>query len=99
MGSAICNFSSQFSFLVIPNLKKNIMGNLRNKIHRLIEQLNEDELEKTWEVVYTLRCDFQMKKAIQEVMDSQQPWDFLTHEQALQFATDMDRDKGFMAGR
>ena len=61
------------------------MDNLRKKIHKLIEQLSEDELEKTWETVYTLLCDFQVKKAIQEVKDSQQPWDFLTHDEALQF--------------
>ena len=60
------------------------MENLRNKIHRLIEQLSEDELENTWEAVYTLRCDFQMKKAIQEAKDFQQPWDFLDREEALQ---------------
>lgn len=62
-----------------------IMENLRKKIHRLIEQLSEDELEQTWETVHTLRCDFQMKKAIQEVKDSQQPWDFLTYEEAIQY--------------
>ncbi len=61
------------------------MENLRNKIHQLIEQLNEDELEKTWDTVYTLRCDFQMQKAIQEVKVSQKPWDFLTHDEALRY--------------
>ncbi|MBV6623266.1 MAG: hypothetical protein KI793_10080 [Rivularia sp. (in: Bacteria)] len=61
------------------------MENLRNKIHRLIEQLSEDELKKTWEIVYTLRCDFQMKKAIEENKDFQQPWDFLTYDEAMQY--------------
>ncbi|MEM9927009.1 MAG: hypothetical protein AAF915_25250 [Cyanobacteria bacterium P01_D01_bin.50] len=70
------------------------MENLRNKIHRLIEQLNEEELEKTWEMVYTLRCDFQMKKAIQEVKDSQQPWDILTYDEALQYLKVGDGEMG-----
>jgi hypothetical protein len=61
------------------------MENLRNKIHQLIEQLNQDELEKTWEAVYTLHCDFQMKKAVQQAQICQQPWDFLTHDEALRY--------------
>ncbi|MEO1375260.1 MAG: hypothetical protein AAFW70_13255 [Cyanobacteria bacterium J06635_10] len=69
------------------------MENLRNKIHRLIEQLNEEELEKTWETVYSLRCDFYMKKAIQEVKDSQQPWDILTYDEALQYLEMGDEER------
>ncbi|AFY54047.1 hypothetical protein Riv7116_1487 [Rivularia sp. PCC 7116] len=61
------------------------MENLRKKIHRLIDQLSEDELKKTWETVYTLRCDFQVQKAIEENKDSQQPWDFLTYDEAMQY--------------
>ncbi len=64
------------------------MENLRNKIHRLIEQLSENELKTTWETVYNLHCDFQMKKAIQEKKDSQQPWDFLTYDEAMQYLED-----------
>ncbi|MEL6163373.1 MAG: hypothetical protein AAFR37_06300 [Cyanobacteria bacterium J06628_3] len=61
------------------------MENLRNRIHRLIEQLSEDELEKTFQTVHTLRCDFQMIKAIEKVKDSQQPWDFLSDEEAMEY--------------
>ncbi len=61
------------------------MENLRNKIHRLIEQLNENELKTTWETVYSLHCDFEMKKAIQESKNSQQPWDFLTYDEAMRY--------------
>ncbi len=61
------------------------MENLRNKIHRLIEQLSENELKTTWETTYSLHCDFQMKKAILENKDSQQPWDFLTYDEAMRY--------------
>lgn len=78
-------FSSQFLFSPIPYPFLSPMENLRNKIHRLIEQLSEDELEKTFQTVHNLRCDFQMVKAIQEVKDFQQPWDFLNDEEAMKY--------------
>jgi len=78
-------FSSLFPLWLIPHPSTSLMENLRNKIHRLIEQLSEDELQKTWETVHTLRCDFQMIKAFQEVKDSQQPWDFLSYEEAIEY--------------
>lgn len=58
---------------------------LRNKIHRLIEQLSENELKTTWETVYSLHCDFEIKKAIHESKNSQQPWDFLTYDEAMRY--------------
>ncbi len=61
------------------------MENLRNKIHRLIEQLSENELKTTWEKVYSLHCDFEVKKAIEQNKDSHQPWDFLTYDQAIRY--------------
>ncbi len=78
-------FSSLFPLWLIPHPRTMSMENLRKKIHRLIEQLSEDELEKTWETVHTLSCDFQMIKAMQEVKDSQQPWDFLNDEEAMKY--------------
>lgn len=59
------------------------MNLMRMRIHRLIEQLDDKDLDKVWSVVHTLHCDFYMMKAIQSVKQSQQPWDTLTHEQAV----------------
>jgi hypothetical protein len=59
------------------------MNLLRIRIHHLIEQLTDDELEKVWSLLHDLHCDFYMMKAIQEVKRSQQPWDTLTHEEAV----------------
>ncbi len=60
------------------------MNLLRIRIHHLIEQLSDEDLESVWESVYALHCDFYMQRAIQEVKRSQQPWDTLTHEEAIQ---------------
>jgi hypothetical protein len=59
------------------------MNLLRIRIHHLIEQLTDEELESVWESVYALHCDFYVMKAIQEAKRSQQPWDTLTHEEAI----------------
>jgi hypothetical protein len=56
---------------------------LRQRIHNLIEQLADDDLEQVWKVIHDLHCDFYMMKAIQQVKHSQQPWDTLTHEQVV----------------
>jgi hypothetical protein len=53
------------------------------RIHHLIEQLADEDLQSTWNIVYTLYCDFYMLKAIEQVKRSQQPWDILTHEEAV----------------
>ncbi|ARV57315.1 hypothetical protein BZZ01_00570 [Nostocales cyanobacterium HT-58-2] len=60
------------------------MNLLRMRIHHLIEQLADDDLESTWSIVYALHCDFYMMKAIHEVKRRQQPWDTLTQEEAMQ---------------
>ncbi|KYC37568.1 hypothetical protein WA1_39555 [Scytonema hofmannii PCC 7110] len=59
------------------------MNLLRIRIHHLIEQLADEDLESFWSSVHAMHCDFYMFKAIQEVKRSQQPWDTLTHEEAL----------------
>jgi hypothetical protein len=59
------------------------MNLLRMRIHHLIEDLADEDLQGVWELFYTLHCDLYMMKAIQEVKRSQQPWDSLTHEEAL----------------
>ncbi len=59
------------------------MNLLRIRIHHLIEQLADEELESVWTVVEALYYDFYMLKAIEEVKRSQQPWDILTHDEAV----------------
>ncbi len=59
------------------------MNLLRIRIHHLIEQLASDDLQEIWSVIHGLYCDFYMLKAIEEVKRSQQPWDSLTHDEAL----------------
>ncbi|MFN6569938.1 hypothetical protein A6770_30760 [Nostoc minutum NIES-26] len=58
------------------------MNLLRIRIHHLIEQLTDEELESGWNALHSLHCDFYMLKAIQQVKQSQQPWDILTSEEA-----------------
>jgi len=59
------------------------MNLLRIKIHQLIEQLADEDLQSAWPVVYNLHCDSYMLKAIEQVKRSQQPWDILTQEEAI----------------
>ncbi|MBW4571334.1 MAG: hypothetical protein KME31_25970 [Tolypothrix carrinoi HA7290-LM1] len=59
------------------------MNLLRIRIHHLIEQLADDDLQETWSVMHALYCDYYMLKAIEEVKRSHQPWDTLTHDEAL----------------
>ncbi|WP_414542047.1 MULTISPECIES: hypothetical protein [Nostocaceae] len=59
------------------------MNLLRIRIHHLIEQLGDEELQSIWETTHALHCDYYMLNAIQQVKQSQQPWDILTHEEAM----------------
>ncbi|MGD1871848.1 MAG: hypothetical protein ACFB02_02230 [Mastigocoleus sp.] len=54
----------------------------RQKIHHLIDNLNDEEVEKIWNVIYALHCDFCTMKAIEQAQKTQQPWDILTYEEA-----------------
>ncbi|MBW4613185.1 MAG: hypothetical protein KME21_07855 [Desmonostoc vinosum HA7617-LM4] len=59
------------------------MNLLRIRMHHLVEQLVDEDLQSVWSVLHALHCDFYTLKAIQQVKRSQQPWDILTHEEAL----------------
>ncbi len=63
------------------------MNVLRSRFHELIENFTQEELERVWTVVYAMHCDIRVLKAVQEVKRSQQPWDTLTHEEAVRFLT------------
>ncbi|MBA3923918.1 MAG: hypothetical protein H0X31_20390 [Nostocaceae cyanobacterium] len=55
----------------------------RIRIHQVIELLDPDDLENLWVIVESYYYDMYMSRAIQEAKKSQQPWDTLTHEEAL----------------
>jgi len=55
----------------------------RIRIHQVIELVDPDDLENLWVMVESYYYDMYMTKAIQEAKKSQQPWDTLTHEEAL----------------
>jgi hypothetical protein len=59
------------------------MNLLRLRMHHLIEQLADEDLQSIWDVLEALYFDFYMLKAIQKVKRSQQPWDILTHDEAI----------------
>ncbi|BAZ53722.1 hypothetical protein NIES4103_64050 [Nostoc sp. NIES-4103] len=59
------------------------MNLLRIRIHHLIEQLADEELDSVWNALHALHCDFYMLKEIQKVKQLQQPWDILTHDEAM----------------
>ena len=59
------------------------MNLLRTRIHHLIEQLDDEDLQSAWDVIHKLHCDCYMLKAIEQVKRSQQPWDILTQEEAI----------------
>jgi hypothetical protein len=59
------------------------MNLLRIRMHHLIEQISDDNLNAVWELVYALHADCYMLKAIEEGKRSQQPWDVLNHDEAL----------------
>jgi hypothetical protein len=61
------------------------MEQLRILLHQLVEELEENELQEVWDVVYALHCDFTMLDAILQVKRHQQPWDTLTHEEAVRY--------------
>ncbi|TAE58380.1 MAG: hypothetical protein EAZ76_13285 [Nostocales cyanobacterium] len=59
------------------------MNLLRIRMHHLIEQISDDDLQKVWGVVQALHFDYYMLNAINEVRSSQQPWDILNHDEAI----------------
>lgn len=59
------------------------MNPLRSRVHRLIDQLSDEEVESLWPVLEALYYDFYMIRAIEESKQTLQPGDTLTHEEAL----------------
>lgn len=60
-----------------------IMNLLRIRMHHLIEQISDEDLQNVWELLHAFHFDSYMLKAMEEVKLSQHPWDILTHDEAL----------------
>lgn len=61
------------------------MSLLKDRAHRLVEQLADDELLDVWAVLSELYCDCYMLRATQAAKKMLKPGDTLTREEALQF--------------
>ncbi|MBD2570272.1 hypothetical protein [Anabaena lutea] len=59
------------------------MNLLRIRMHHLIEQLADEDLQTAWELVQAVHFDSHMLKTMEQVKSLQQPWDILTHEEAI----------------
>ncbi|MBD2293744.1 hypothetical protein H6G06_09630 [Anabaena sphaerica FACHB-251] len=59
------------------------MNLMRIRMHHLIEQIPDEDLQSVWEVVQALHFDCYMLKAMGKVKRSQHPWDILTHDEAI----------------
>lgn len=61
------------------------MNPLKERIHRLVEQLSDDDLLEIWPVLTELYCDCYMLRATQAAKETLRPGDTLTREEALRF--------------
>jgi hypothetical protein len=57
----------------------------KERIHRLIDQLSEQDLPEIWTVLTNLYYDLYLLDAIQHAKRSLQPGDTLTREEAMRF--------------
>ncbi|MGI0487624.1 hypothetical protein ACN4EK_19450 [Pantanalinema rosaneae CENA516] len=60
-----------------------MVNRLRTKVHRLIDQLSDEQLVNIWADLSDLYCDSYMIQAIQASKQSLKPGDTLTREEAL----------------
>jgi hypothetical protein len=61
------------------------MDFLKNHLHRLIDQLPEEELKSLGTVLTDIYYNFYLLQAIQEGQRSRNPGDALTRDEALRF--------------
>jgi hypothetical protein len=59
------------------------MSLLKDRAHRLVEQLADDELPAVCAVLTELYCDFYMLRATQACKQTSTPGDTLTRDEAL----------------
>ncbi|CAA9298030.1 hypothetical protein AVDCRST_MAG94-165 [uncultured Leptolyngbya sp.] len=62
-----------------------IMSLLKDRLHRLVEQLADDELLEVWAGLAEFYCDCYMLRATQASKETLKPGDTLTREEALRF--------------
>ena len=60
------------------------MNFFRKRLHHLVDQISEQDLEEACRLLHRLHEDSFMLKAIQESKDSLNPGDSLSYEAALQ---------------
>lgn len=60
-----------------------MVNSLRTRVHRLVDQLADEELANVWTVLSELYWDAYMLQAIQTSKQSLKPGDTFTREEAL----------------
>lgn len=61
------------------------MDGFRSRLHFLIDQLSDEELDITWNTLAQLYCDLYMLRAIQSAKRTLKPGDSFTRDEALRF--------------
>ena len=61
------------------------MDLLRNRLHLLIDQLSDEEVQEMWVALADLCYDLYMLRVIQAAKQSLKPGDTFTREEALEF--------------
>lgn len=61
------------------------MNLLKNRVNRLIDHLDDRELESVWTILEKSYYDFYVLRAIQDAKEALQPGDSLTREEAMRF--------------
>lgn len=61
------------------------MSLIRDRVHRLVDLMSDEELASVWAVLSDLYCDLYLLQAVQEAKQSLRPGDTFTREEALRF--------------
>ena len=61
------------------------MNLLKNRVNRLIDHLDDRELESVWTILEKSYYDFYVLRAIEDAKEALQPGDSLTREEAIRF--------------
>lgn len=61
------------------------MSLIRNRVHRLVDLMSDEELTHLWTVLEHRYCDLYILRAVQDAKQSLKPGDTFTREEALRF--------------